>query len=39
MNTKASRGGRNKGDPYFFRVHWNKGGLVNTGPVVYRAVS
>ena len=23
---------RNKGYPYFLRVPWNKGGLVNMGP-------
>ena len=32
MNTKAKEGARNKGNPYFLRVLWNKGGLVNTGP-------
>ena len=32
MNTKANEGERNKGNPYFLRVPWNKGGLVNTGP-------
>ena len=35
MNTKTMEGARNKGNPYFLRVPWNKGnkgGLVNTGP-------
>ena len=32
MNTKTKEGARNKGKPYFLRVPWNKGGLVNTGP-------
>ena len=32
MNTKTEEGARNKGNPYFLRVPWNKGGLVNTGP-------
>ena len=32
MNTKTKEGTRNKGNPYFLRVPWNKGGLVNTGP-------
>ena len=32
MNTKIKEGARNKGNPYFLRVPWNKGGLVNTGP-------
>ena len=32
MNTKTNKGGTNKGNPYFLRVPWNKGGLVNTGP-------
>ena len=32
MNTKTKEGARNKGNPYFLRVLWNKGGLVNTGP-------
>ena len=32
MNTKTKEGARNKGNPYFLRVPWNKGGLVNTGP-------
>ena len=32
MNTKRKEGARNKGNPYFLRVPWNKGGLVNTGP-------
>ena len=32
MKTKAKEGARNKGNPYFLWVHWNKGGLVNTGP-------
>ena len=32
MNTKTKEGVRNKGNPYFLRVPWNKGGLVNTGP-------
>ena len=34
MNTKTKEGARNKGNPYFLRVPWNKGGLVNTGPSV-----
>ena len=34
MNTKTKEGARNKGNPYFLRVPWNKGGLVNTGPEV-----
>ena len=33
MNTKTKEGARNKGNPYFLRVPWDKGGLVNTGPV------
>ena len=33
MNTKTKEGARNKGNPYFLRVPWNKGGLVNMGPV------
>ena len=32
MNTKTKEGARNKGNPYFLRVPWNKGGLVNMGP-------
>ena len=32
MNTKTKEGARNKVNPYFLRVPWNKGGLVNTGP-------
>ena len=32
MNTKTNKAARNKGNPYFLRVPWNKGGLVNTGP-------
>ena len=32
MNTKTKEGARNKGNPYFLRVPWNTGGLVNTGP-------
>ena len=32
MNTKTKEGARNKGNPYFLRVPWNKRGLVNTGP-------
>ena len=33
MNTKTKKGARNKGNPNFLRVPWNKGGLVNTyGP-------
>ena len=32
MNTKTKEGARNKGNPYFLRVPWHKGGLVNTGP-------
>ena len=32
MNRKTKEGVRNKGNPYFLRVPWNKGGLVNTGP-------
>ena len=32
MNTKTKEGARNKRNPYFLRVPWNKGGLVNTGP-------
>ena len=32
MNTKTKGWARNKGNPYFLRVPWNKGGLVNTGP-------
>ena len=32
MNTKTKEGARNKGNPYFLKVPWNKGGLVNTGP-------
>ena len=35
MNTKTKEGARNKGNPYFLRVPWNKGGLVNTGPGVH----
>ena len=31
MKTKTKEGARNKGNPYFLRVPWNKGGLVNTG--------
>ena len=43
MNTKTKEGARNKGNPYFLRVPWNKGGLVNTGqghlyPVEYHTV-
>ena len=34
MNTKTKKGARNKGNPNFLRVPWNKGGLVNTGPGV-----
>ena len=34
MNTKIKEGARNKGNPYFLRDPWNKGGLVNTGPEV-----
>ena len=34
MNTKTKEGARNKGNLYFLRVPWNKGGLVNTGPVL-----
>ena len=34
MNIKTKEGARNKGNPYFLRVPWNKGGLVNTGPEV-----
>ena len=34
MNTKTKEGARNKENPYFLRVPWNKGGLVNTGPVL-----
>ena len=30
MNTKTKEGARNKGNPYFLRVPWNKGGLLNT---------
>ena len=32
MNTKTKERARNKGNSYFLRVPWNKGGLVNTGP-------
>ena len=32
MNTKTKEGARNKGNPYFLRVPWLKGGLVNMGP-------
>ena len=32
MNAKTKEGARNKGNPYFLNVPWNKGGLVNTGP-------
>ena len=32
MNTKTKEVASNKGSPYFLRVPWNKGGLVNTGP-------
>ena len=32
MNTKTKERARNKGNPYFVSVPWNKGGLVNTGP-------
>ena len=32
MNTKTKEGTRKKGNPYFLRVPWNKGGLVNMGP-------
>ena len=32
MNTKTKEGTRNKGNPSFLRVPWNKGGLVNMGP-------
>ena len=32
MKTKTKEGARNNGNPYFLSVHWNKGGLVNTGP-------
>ena len=32
MNTKTKEGARNKGNPYFLMVPWNKGGLVNAGP-------
>ena len=32
MNTKTKKGAGNKGNFYFLRVPWNKGGLVNTGP-------
>ena len=38
MNTKTKEGARNKGNPYFLRVPWNKGCLVNTGPDVFRSV-
>ena len=34
MNTKTKEGARNKGNPYFLRLPWNKGGLVNTGLVL-----
>ena len=34
MNSKTKEETRNKGNPYFLRVLWNKGGLVNTGPVL-----
>ena len=34
MNTKTKEGARNKGHPYFLRIPWNKGGLVNMCPVV-----
>ena len=32
MNTKTKEEARNKGNPYFLRVPWNQGGLVNTTP-------
>ena len=32
MDTTIKEGARNKENPYFLRVLWNKGGLVNTGP-------
>ena len=35
MNTNTKEGARNKGNPYFLRVPWNKGGLVSTGPGPY----
>ena len=35
MNTKTKEGARNKGNSYFLRVPWNKGGLVNMGPDRY----
>ena len=34
MNTKRKEGARTKANPYFLRVPWNKGGLMNTGPGV-----
>ena len=39
MNTKTKDGARNKGKPYFLRVPWNKGDLVNTGPAWLLVVS
>ena len=39
MNTKTKEGARNKRNPYFLRVPWNKGGLVNTGPDISRLVT
>ena len=39
MNTKTKEGARNKGNPYFLRVPWNKGGLVNTGPGLKIAIT
>ena len=39
MNTKINKKrARNTGNPYFLRVPWNKGGLVNTGPVLFAEV-
>ena len=32
MNTKMKEGARNKGNTFFLRIPWNKGGLVNMGP-------
>ena len=37
MNTKTKEGARDKGNPYFLRVPWNKGGLVNTDPDASRS--
>ena len=39
MYNKMKEGARNKGNPYFLRVPWNKGGLTKMGPGVVRLPS